>query len=134
MTNCDEIRPRLAAWIDGEVEIDDKAAMDAHVACCANCSAIAADFQSIKAAAPPDLDVDSVGLWNSIEDRLDGPEISSELLQELRAMRAEMQALRADVAELRRELARRPALPGPRTSPFSFPDVPERQLKQYRLV
>jgi anti-sigma factor RsiW len=40
-------RERLSAWLDGELEAPDAAAVEAHVAACAECAALAADMAAV---------------------------------------------------------------------------------------
>jgi len=133
MTACDDIRPRLAAWLDGELADVDTATVDDHVRICVDCAGIVQSYRAIKAAAVVDAVVDE-GIWDAVSAAIDEADAVPALLTELQLMRDEMRLLRSEVAELRRELARRPSTPSLRTSPFSLPDVPERPLKQYRLV
>lgn len=132
MTRCEDIRPHLAALVDGELVDAVRQTVDEHLSGCVDCAAIARDYGIIKATAI--VDVVEEDLWDGVSARLDVVDATSLLLTEIRSMRQEMQSLRSEVAELRQELSRRLPSPSPRTSPFSFPDAPERTLKQYRLV
>jgi len=132
MTACDDIRSRLAAYVDSELDNINRQIVDDHLAGCVDCAAIVQGYRAIQAAFLVDAGAD--GLWDAVHARIDAPDATTVLLTELRLMRDEMQGLRAEVADLRRELGRRPPSPPVRTSPFSFPDAPERALKQYRLV
>jgi len=132
MTRCDEIRPRLAAWLDGELGDVDRQTVDNHLAGCVDCTAVVHGYRAIKPAVV--LDTSANGLWDAVAARIDEADTITALLTELRQMRDEMRGLRAEVADLRSELARRSPAYTTRTSPFSFPDAPERPLSQYRLV
>ena len=44
-------RERLAAWIDGELPADEKAAVDAHLAECEECAALLADMEGVDEVA-----------------------------------------------------------------------------------
>lgn len=50
MSACDQFLPNLCAWLDGELDEEESAAMEAHVAQCASCRALAAQYRRLDAA------------------------------------------------------------------------------------
>lgn len=50
MSACDQFLPNLCAWLDGELDGEESAAMEAHVAQCASCRALAAQYRRLDAA------------------------------------------------------------------------------------
>jgi len=67
---------QLSAYLDDELDLPRRRRLEAHLAECADCSALLADLRAIVAAAPgysgrgPSRD-----LWSDIERRLDEPEV-----------------------------------------------------------
>ena len=72
----DSYTEQLSAYLDGELDRENRRRMETHLAGCAECVAILADLRAITAAAPhyegrnPSRD-----LWQDIESRLDEAEI-----------------------------------------------------------
>ena len=50
MSACDQFLPNLCAWLDEELDEEESAAMEAHVAQCASCRALAAQYRRLDAA------------------------------------------------------------------------------------
>src|SRR5262245_57165118 len=69
-----EFTDQLSDYLDGELPAGERAAIDAHLASCARCTAVLADLKSVVARArgleprPPRAD-----LWPGIAARLDQP-------------------------------------------------------------
>jgi len=51
MTTCLDVQPRLSAFVDGELDANEQAAIAAHVAACASCAGIVRDFDALRRAA-----------------------------------------------------------------------------------
>jgi len=51
MTNCQTIRPRLSEFVDDALDPQTRAAVDAHLAACAACSALVDDLSRLRSAA-----------------------------------------------------------------------------------
>lgn len=61
MTGCDEFRPQLSGFVDGELPAEARAAVERHLAGCAACTGIVRDFERVRTTArqlgpiqPPD--------------------------------------------------------------------------------
>jgi Putative zinc-finger len=61
MTSCEEIQPRLSAFVDGDLPSGERAEVASHVASCAACAGLVRDLEHMRAAArqlgplqPPD--------------------------------------------------------------------------------
>jgi anti-sigma-K factor RskA len=70
--SCEEIRPRLDSYVDGDLGQDDRRQVEAHLAGCETCRAEAEAIRSIKretAALPRRIDP-MRDLWPGIEPRL----------------------------------------------------------------
>lgn len=51
MTACLEVQPRLSAFVDGDLDADDRIAVAAHVDACATCVGIVRDLDALRRAA-----------------------------------------------------------------------------------
>jgi anti-sigma factor RsiW len=74
MTMHDSVIDQLSDYVDGELPGGERARVEAHLASCAECQAIAADLQSLRLAASG-LPGRSPGrdLWGGIEERIGSP-------------------------------------------------------------
>lgn len=72
--NCEAVRQQLGEYSDGEVPVDLRREMEAHVATCSGC---ANELESIRAVAARFAMADGPGvpaeLWSAIERRLENP-------------------------------------------------------------
>jgi anti-sigma factor RsiW len=75
--SCENFSDVLSAYLEGELDATQTAAVEAHAASCADCGALLADLQHITndAAALPVL-APSRDLWTGIEARIETPVIS----------------------------------------------------------
>lgn len=51
LTACDEFQPRLSELVDGDLDVVERARVDAHVRGCARCAALVQDLERIRQAA-----------------------------------------------------------------------------------
>jgi hypothetical protein len=74
----DQYSNQLSAYLDDELEGSARARVTAHLAGCAECSALLADLRAIVSAAPGYAGrTPSRDLWKGIEARLDEPDVIS---------------------------------------------------------
>jgi len=76
MSTCERMGPLVSAYIDGEISPQDAAEIERHLAQCAECSRMAADFRAAAEAAqgilePGDETWDRV--WSRIESQVSTP-------------------------------------------------------------
>ena len=116
---CDHVRPRLTAFVDGELDQDTQSALRGHLRTCAACQAAALDEAAVRdelaalpSPAPP------ASLWTAIE----------------RGM-AQAQAPR-DAAPQRAQAAPRPPATGPRPAATADarPTPPPRKRPPHRRI
>ncbi len=72
--NCDTFDERLSDYLEGELSPNDRRALEAHLASCLRCAALARDLEGIRAAANvlPELRP-SRDLWDGIAERIEAP-------------------------------------------------------------
>jgi Putative zinc-finger len=72
--DCDQMCERLAAYLEGELAPDERAAAERHLAECESCAAVLAELRAIAAeAATMPLLAPSRDLWAGIESRISTP-------------------------------------------------------------
>ena len=111
--NCEETRSLLAAWLDGELAQNTGRNVEAHVAACHECGAIAASYRNIvqtfQAADEAAQSEESVAeqtnatLWRDIQSQIQA-EANAALRQEMEQMRQMLTTLQREVGELRRQV------------------------------
>lgn len=76
---CEQLDERLSDWLEHDLDVGTRAALEQHAAGCARCGALVAGLASIQreAASLPAL-VPSRDLWPGIEARIQAPVISLE--------------------------------------------------------
>lgn len=74
---CDGVADQLASYLEGDLAVPERVALEAHASSCATCGALLADIDAIRreAAALPALEP-SRDLWSGIAARLDAPVVS----------------------------------------------------------
>jgi len=122
--NCDEIRPLLAALVDGELEEPAATAAQEHVAACPSCRGELAACEAIQTAAAL-APVDTADVWPAVVAGLGAELDLNAVARELRLLRDEIAALRVEVAGLRRSdpggtALDLPHFPRPSASPFQI--------------
>ena len=72
--NCDAFDARLSDYMEGELSPSDRRALEAHLASCLRCAALARDLEGIRAAANvlPEL-TPSRDLWDGIAAKIEAP-------------------------------------------------------------
>ena len=127
---CDELRPHLTAFMDGEFAPEAAAKAERHLASCPDCAQARAGLaavQEMTAAWTLDLPDITVRVMQAAAS-----EDQSLLLDEMRRLRAEMQDLRVEVAALRSQLLRR-AEP-PLWTPPARPDYSRMENDPWNLT
>lgn len=114
--NCEEMRPLLAAWLDGELAWEASREVAAHVAGCGECGRIVNSYRDMQqmfhteeAAQREILEAtqNDTTLWQNVQLQIQAEE-SAALRQELEQMRQMIHALQREVRELRRQAATPP--------------------------
>ena len=74
MNACEQLDPLLSDWIDGTLAPEHRSRVDAHLAACADCRALAVDLGAIsaEAAALPEIQP-ARDLWAGIARRIEAP-------------------------------------------------------------
>lgn len=79
LITCEQLDERLSDWLEHDLDVGTRAALEQHAAGCARCGALVADLASIRreAASLPPL-APSRDLWPEIEARIQAPVITLE--------------------------------------------------------
>ncbi len=119
--SCEEMRPLLAAWLDGELARETSREVEAHVAGCGECGRVVNSYRDMQqmfhteeAAQREILEREilegaqnDTTLWQNVQLQIQAEE-SAALRQELEQMRQMVHALQREVRDLRRQAAMSP--------------------------
>lgn len=97
--SCDRVADQLASYLEGELARQERLALEAHAASCAECRSVLADLDTIRreASALPMLEP-SRDLWSGIAARLDAPVVSLGKTRRVRPLAARRVWLRPSLA------------------------------------
>ena len=75
MTNCENMRESMGRWLDGELSPSDSAAVQAHVATCAECAEARRQLESLQRALTGVLVADAapiefIPFWREVQHRI----------------------------------------------------------------
>jgi predicted anti-sigma-YlaC factor YlaD len=102
--NCDDVRPQLAALLDGELA-ETAAALQKHLEECAECAQSYREFAAVQNLADA-WTIESADVLESVQAQSQAADMRL-LLEEIRHLRGELRALRADMASLRAQIGTR---------------------------
>jgi hypothetical protein len=93
ITHCEALDERLADYLEGTLDAEARAALDAHAASCVRCTALLADLEAIRrdARTLPAL-APSRDLWEGIAARIEAPVITLESARTRLAARSPLSA------------------------------------------
>ncbi|BDI30999.1 hypothetical protein CCAX7_30500 [Capsulimonas corticalis] len=129
--DCETIRPKLMALLDGELGDDPRRACESHLERCAVCAQTLAEFQAIRDAPPAPSETFDV--WEAVQAQIEPEMLTQALLAEMRLMREEMRSLSAEVSELRLALKQAPPSPA-RSTALDLPYVRKSTRSPFHLV
>lgn len=123
---CDDVRARLAAQRDDELDIEEANDVRAHLAGCLGCTQADAELGRLSALTGT-WRADGGDVWEAVRQEIAAPDMA-DVFGEIRRLRIEIGALHAEIADLRQQTVVRPVRPAATVPlfPYTAPAKPGR--------